>query len=140
MTEPPLPPPPPPPPPPPSAGPAPVGFANNDEKTWALVAHFGGAAGAFIGTGCAGWIAPLIALLAKGNESPTVRQHAVASLNFQIPIAIAAVIGWITVCIFIGFFIWIAAMIVGIIFGVLAGIKAGEGQFYKYPFSLPLVK
>ncbi|WP_344128211.1 DUF4870 domain-containing protein [Luedemannella flava] len=137
MTEPPL---TPPPPPPPAAGPPPIGYSSNDEKTWVLVSHFGGAAGALIGTGGGGWIAPLIALLAKGNESPTVRAHAVAALNFQVPLAIAAVIGWITVCIGIGFIIWIAAMIVGIIFGVLAGLKANEGQFYKYPFSLPLVK
>lgn len=117
-----------------------MGYANNDEKTWVLVAHFGGAAGALIGTGCAGWIAPLIALLAKGNESPTVRQNAVAALNFQILVSIVAVVGWMTVCIGIGFLIFLAAMAVGIIFGVLAGLKANEGQPYKYPFSLPLVK
>ncbi|WP_344082133.1 DUF4870 domain-containing protein [Luedemannella helvata] len=137
MTEPPL---NPPPPPPPGPGLPPAGYANNDEKTWALVAHFGGAAGALIGTGCAGWIAPLIALLAKGNESPAVRQHAVAALNFQILVSIVGIIGWITTCILIGFVIWLAAMAVGIIFGVLAGLKANEGQFYKYPISVPLVK
>src|SRR5207245_2092592 len=57
------------PPPPPgggySAGPpiggnvAPAGYANNDEKTWALIAHFGGIV--------VGFIAPLVALLVKGN-------------------------------------------------------------------------
>src|SRR5262245_20339273 len=84
--------PPAPPPPPPAQTPiggAPVGapipgYANSDEKTWALVAHFGGAAGAFLGAGGGGWIAPLIALVVKGNESPTVRAHAVAALNFQL--------------------------------------------------------
>ncbi|HEX6686127.1 MAG TPA: DUF4870 domain-containing protein, partial [Candidatus Limnocylindrales bacterium] len=81
------------PPPPPgggySAGPpisgnvAPVGYANNEEKTWALIAHFGGAAAALVSGGWLGWVPPLVAMLAKGNESPTVRAHAVAALNFQ---------------------------------------------------------
>jgi uncharacterized Tic20 family protein len=124
----------------PGAQPAPAGYANNDEKTWALVAHFGGAAGMFIGVGCGGWVAPLIAMLAKGNESPTVRAHAVAALNFQILWSIIGVIGWALVCIVIGFFAWLAAMIIGIVFGVIAGLRDKEGQFYKYPMSLNLIK
>jgi uncharacterized Tic20 family protein len=116
------------------------GFANNDEKTWALVSHFGGAAGSLIGGGAGGWVAPLIAMLAKGNESPTVRAHAVAALNFQILVTIVSIVGWITLCIVIGFLILPIATIVGIIFGVLGGIKANEGQFYKYPFTINLVK
>ncbi|MBB5869937.1 putative Tic20 family protein [Allocatelliglobosispora scoriae] len=119
---------------------APSGYANSDEKTWALVAHFGGAAGAVIGSGAGGWVAPLIALLAKGNESPTVRAHAVAALNFQILVSIIAIVSWILVCIVIGFVGVIAAVIGGALFGILAGVKANEGAFYKYPMSISLVK
>src|SRR5690348_12027795 len=32
----------------PGGRPAPIGYANNDEKTWALVSHFGGAAGMLV--------------------------------------------------------------------------------------------
>ncbi|HZN75403.1 MAG TPA: DUF4870 domain-containing protein [Micromonosporaceae bacterium] len=144
-------PPPPPsaPPPPPAAGypPAggyaagpPAGFATNDEKTWALVAHFGGALGMFLGAGAGGWLAPLIAFLAKGNESPTVRAHAVAALNFQLLWSIIGIVGWATVCIGIGFILWIGAMIIGIVFGVIAGMKANEGQLYSYPMTVTMVK
>ena len=51
------------------ASPPPPGYANSEEKTWALVAHFGGAAGMFVLGAVFGWVAPLIALLAKGNQS-----------------------------------------------------------------------
>jgi uncharacterized Tic20 family protein len=127
---------------PPGAGPgfAPAGFANNDEKTWALIAHAGGAIGMFVGVGCGGWVAPLIAMLAKGNESQTVRAHAVAALNFQLLWSIIGIVGWATACIGIGFIVWIAAMIIGIVFGVIAAMKANEGQFYRYPMSLNLIK
>ena len=116
------------------------GYANSDEKTWALVAHFGGAAGALIGLGTGGWVGPLVALVAKGNESPTVRANAVAALNFQLLCSIVAIVGWITTCLLIGFIIWPIAMIAGILFGVLGGIKANEGHFYKYPFNINIVK
>lgn len=118
----------------------PPGYASSDEKTWALIAHFGGAAGMLVGAGGAGWIAPLVALLAKGNESPTVRAHAVGALNFQITWSIVGVIGWVTSCFGIGFLLMVAAMALGIIFGVLAGVRANEGQLYRYPASLGLVK
>jgi uncharacterized protein len=116
------------------------GYANNDEKTWAQVAHFGGAAGALIGVGAGGWVAPLIALLTKGNESPTVRAHAVAALNFQILVSLVTIVGWITLCAVIGLVIIPVAMIAGILFGVLGGLKANEGQFYKYPININIVK
>jgi uncharacterized Tic20 family protein len=93
-----------------------------------------------LGGGAGGWIAPLIAFLAKGNESPTVRQHAVAALNFQLLWSIIGVIGIATTCIGIGFILLFGAMIIGIIFGVIAGMKANEGQLYQYPMTIQMVK
>jgi uncharacterized Tic20 family protein len=122
------------------AGPAPAGYASNDDKTWALVAHFGGALGMLIGAGAGGWVAPLIALLAKGNQSPTVRAHAVAALNFQILWSIVGIIGWALTCIFVGIIAWLAAMVLGIVFGIIAGLRANEGQLYKYPMSVNIIK
>ena len=133
----------PPQPPPPGVPPAgfpPPGYANNDEKTWALVAHVGGAAGMFIGSGILGWVAPLIALVTKGKESPTVRQHAVNALNFQLTWSIVGLIGLLLVCLVIGILGILAAVIMGVVFGVIAGVKANEGQLYNYPAAIKMVK
>jgi len=115
-------------------GPAPAGYATNDEKTWALIAHFGGIV--------VGFIAPLVAMLAKGNESPTVRAHSVEALNFQITWGIATIIASIlAVCSFgILFFLPIATWIVIIVFSILGGMKANEGILYHYPMSIRMVK
>ena len=121
----------------PTGAPVP-GYANSDEKTWALIAHFGGI--------ITGFIAPLVALLVKGNESPTVRAHAVEALNFQITWGVAAIIGWIlAVC--TSFFTFgllfilpLGAWAVIVIFGIMAGLKANEGQLYTYPMSVRIVK
>jgi uncharacterized Tic20 family protein len=115
-------------------GGAPMGYANNDEKTWALVAHFGGI--------IVGFIAPLVALLAKGNESPTVRAHAVEALNFQITWGVATIIASILGACTLGvlFFLPILTWIVIIVFSIIAGMKANEGQLYHYPMTVRLVK
>ena len=130
--------PPPPPPPPGGAATPPPGYANNEEKTWALVAHFGGAVGIFLLSGVGGWIGPLVALLAKGNESPTVR----ARLEAELPAHLVdrGVIGWATMCIVIGFLILPVAVLMGIIFGIIAGVRANEGALYRYPASVKMIK
>jgi uncharacterized protein len=124
------------------AGPAvpPPGYASADDKTWALIAHFGGAAGMFIGGAALGWVAPLIALVSKGNQSPTVRAHAVAALNFQLLWSIIGAIGYITLCFVIGLVILPIAWLIGVIFGIIAGLRANEGQLYKYPMSISMIK
>ncbi|GAB3943304.1 hypothetical protein GCM10027614_31770 [Micromonospora vulcania] len=93
-----------------------------------------------ISAGVLGWIAPLVALLARGNQSPTVRAHAVAALNFQLIWSVVGLVGWVLACIVIGFIPVAAAIILGAVFGILAGIKANEGQLYRYPLSASFIK
>ncbi|MEU4215382.1 DUF4870 domain-containing protein [Actinoplanes sp. NPDC026623] len=114
--------------------------AGGDDKTWILVTHFGGAAGAFLGGGCSGWIAPLVALLARGNQSPAVRAEAVKALNFQILWTIIAIVGWVLSCIVVGIFIGLAAWAIATIFGVIAGVKANNNEPYNYPMTVQMIK
>lgn len=131
--------PPPPPPggytaPPVSGQVAPPGYANNDEKTWALLAHFGAV--------ILGFIAPLIVFLVKGNESATVRAHSLQALNFQITWAIATVVATILSVVTCGilFFLPLITWAIFVIFAIIGGIKANEGVLYKYPMSVELIK
>ncbi|WP_344142962.1 DUF4870 domain-containing protein [Polymorphospora rubra] len=120
-------------------GPAPAGYASNDDKTWALVAHFGGALGALISFGSLGFVGPLIAYLAKGQQSPAVRAHAVAALNFQILWSgIAFLLIFVSWCLL--FIPSVIVFAIQLIFGILAGMKANEGQLYKYPMSPNWIK
>jgi uncharacterized protein len=116
------------------------GQPGGDDKTWILVAHFGGAAGAFLGGGCSGWIAPLVALLAKGNQSPAVRAEAIKALNFQILWSIIAIVGWVLTCALVGFIIGPAAWAIGTIFGIIAGVKANNNEPYNYPMTVSIIK
>jgi uncharacterized Tic20 family protein len=114
--------------------------AAGEDRTWLLVAHFGGAAGALIGGGTLGWIAPLVAMMSRGPQSPHVRAEAVKALNFQLVISIVSLVCWVLSCLVITWLIAVVAMILGIVFGVIAGAKAGNGEGYNYPFNVSIVK
>lgn len=111
-----------------------------DDRTWILIAHFGGAAGALLGGGCSGWIVPLIVFLARGPQSPAVRAEAVKALNFQILWSVIALVSWSLSCIGLGLVLGPIACLIAIIFGVIAGIKATNGEPYNYPLTVQLVK
>ena len=128
-------------------GAPPPGYANSDEKTWALIAHFGGAAGVLL-LGWGGFIAPLIAMVGKTN-SPTVRAHAVRALNFQLTwlgISVALTLGLccLTVATLgvggVGFVLLGVPYVIAIVFGIIGGVKAVDGHLYQYPMSINLVK
>jgi uncharacterized Tic20 family protein len=110
------------------------GYANSDEKTWSLLAHFGGIIVWFL--------APLIVLLVKGNESATVKAHATEALNFQITWSIIGVIAWILATCTLGilFFLPLLVWAVIIIFSIIAGLRANEGTLYHYPMTYRFVK
>jgi len=105
-----------------------------------MVAHFGGAAGMFLSAGVLGWVAPLIAMLARGPQSPVVRQHAVAALNFQLLWSIIGVVCWVLICVVLGGVLIAIVVIIGIVFGVIAGVKANDGQLYKYPMPANIIR
>ncbi|GHD39247.1 DUF4870 domain-containing protein [Mycetocola manganoxydans] len=118
-----------------------------EDKQWASFAHFGGALGAFLGAGTAGWIAPLIIFLVYKDRGPFTRQEAKEALNFQLTVTILVValyiLGAILTLVVIGLFLFPLAGIVGIlgiIFGIIGGVKVNNGQAYRYPFAFRMVK
>jgi hypothetical protein len=93
--------------------------------------------------GWGGWIAPLIALAARGNQSPLVRAHAVEALNFQLTWLVVNIIAFVlAVCgsILIVPLILFAVPVVPIIVGIVAGTKAMNGEPYRYPLTVRMIK
>jgi uncharacterized protein len=133
--------------PPPGAYGPPGGFSAQDDRTWILVAHFGGAVLSFVSGGWLGWIAPLVSLLARGNQSPAVRQQSANALNFQLVWAIVAlVITVISTCLSVivigvfGFLLLAVPWLMGTIFGIIAGVRALNNEPFVYPGAPNWVK
>ena len=110
---------------------------NEMEKNWAMIAHMGAFAGAWVALGA---FAPLIVLLTKGKESDFVRRHAVESLNFQIN-----ALGWIFISVIlfiavIGVFMLAAFGVYYLIVVIWASVTASRGHRFRYPMLIRFVK
>ncbi|MDQ3433010.1 MAG: DUF4870 domain-containing protein [Actinomycetota bacterium] len=126
------------PPPPPQGGSGPAStMSPAEERNWALGAHLGSFVAAWIALGL---LCPLAVLLVKGNQSGYVRGHAVESLNFQITTLIAAFVSAVLVFIGIGILMLIAVGVLYVVLVILASVAASNGQSYRYPVNLRLVK
>ena len=108
------------------------------ERTWAMFCHLGALAGYFFPFGNV--IAPLIIWQIKKSESELVDDQGKESVNFQITIAIGAVIAGLLVLIIIGIPLLIALGIFNLVMIIIAGLKANEGQKYRYPVCIRFIK
>ena len=133
----------PPPQPPPEAAPA-IVPRDADERMWAMLGHLSAFTAFITGLGCV--IGPLIVWLVKRETMPFAGDQAREALNFNITAIIVAVgLGLFTaITLGIGALITVPAfcvLFVGwFVLTIVAGIKANNGEQYRYPFAIRLVK
>ena len=115
-----------------------TGSPSAEEKQWALFAHLSALVGFIIPFGSI--IGPLIIWQIKRNEMPFVDDQGKEALNFQITMAIAVLVCIVLMVVLIGFLlIWIVGLL-DLVFIIIAALAANNGQAYRYPFTLRLVK
>ena len=111
-----------------------TGEAPQDQRTMSLLAHLLG-----IVTGPIG--ALIIWLVSKDDASKGfVVDQSKEALNFQITVFIAIVISWILAFVLIGLLLMPLVGIANLVLCIIAGIKANNGEAYRYPFALRLIK
>lgn len=120
----------------------PTGMPSHEERQWALFAHLaallgGLVTGPFLGLGCI--LGPLIIWLVKKDSMPFVADQAKEALNFNITVAIAALICGALMWVLIGFLLLPVLGIAWLVLIIIAAIKANEGERYRYPFALRLI-
>lgn len=116
--------------------PGPPAAPTSEERTWALAAHVGSLVAAWFAMG---FLAPLLVLLVKGNDSPFIRRHAVESLNFQISLLIYLIATAILWLIVIGILLTVALGVFALVVIILATMAASNGQDYRYPLTIRLI-
>lgn len=136
-----------------SPPPAPNDGVSAHERQWAMFAHLSALIGGLLTSVVGGWgtfAGPLVIWLLKKDGMPFVDDQAKEALNFNITVALIALVmtgvftfftvitlglGLIVVIPVVGAFV-----LVWLVLTVLAAIKANEGVAYRYPFTLRLVK
>ncbi|MFY0575521.1 DUF4870 domain-containing protein [Cystobacter fuscus] len=108
-----------------------------DEKTWGMLAHLSALIAGMFGFP---FLGPLIVMLTKGKESAWVDQHAKEALNFQITVTVALWIAAASFLCLVGFVLVPLVAVAALVLTILAGIKANNGEMYRYPATVRLVK
>jgi uncharacterized Tic20 family protein len=127
--------------PPPPVGDIPtaaVAVPSPDERQWALFAHLAALAGLVVPFGSV--IGPLVIWLIKKDTMPFVNQQGKEALNFNITVAIAAIVCAILIFVLIGMILLPVLAIVWLIFVIVATINASNGVAYRYPLTIRFIQ
>ncbi len=115
------------------------GELSKDAKMWAMFCHLAALA-MFTSIPFANVIGPLIVWLIKKDDFKFVDDQGKEALNFQISVAIYALICVPLFFIFIGAFLFVALAIFNLVMIIIASIAANKGEAYRYPLCIRLVK
>ena len=92
--------------------------------------------------GVPGFVGPLVIWLIRKDEQSFVDDQGKESLNFQIAMMLAALIisaiGAVT-CGF-GFLLFPVLLIIDLVFCIIGTVKANNGEYYRYPITIRLIK
>ncbi len=117
---------------------APQPVPGTEARQWAMFCHFAAFLGLVIPFG--NLLGPLIVWQIKKDLDPFVDAQGKEALNFQISVALAALLCFLLMVVVVGFPLLVLVSIAALVLTIIAGIKANEGQAYRYPFAWRLVK
>jgi uncharacterized protein len=112
-----------------------------DPKTihqWAMFMHLSMLLNFIIPFG--GVVAPIVMWQLKKDDYPGIDEHGKNIVNFMISMLIYSLICGVLVFVVIGVFLLILLGLAGVILPIVAGIKANNGETWKYPLCLQIIK
>jgi uncharacterized Tic20 family protein len=109
-----------------------------EERNWAVVLHLSVLAGIFIPWG--GFIIPFGIWLIKKQDSSFIDRQGREVINFLITVTIAGLVGAILSIILVGFAILALLVVAVFLLTILSAIKVSDGEDYRYPFILRLIR
>jgi hypothetical protein len=81
----------------------------------------------------------MIVWLMKRGDSPEIDAYGKESLNFQISMLIYDAVAAILCAVLIGIPILIGLWVLNTVLVIIASVKAGQGEFYRYPFTIRFI-
>jgi uncharacterized Tic20 family protein len=104
----------------------------------AVAAHLSTFAGLVVPFGSV--IGPLAVWLTRRDRDPFIDDAGREALNFGISIAIYGVVALVGALMLVGIPLLVVGVVAWVVLGSLAAVKASQGQAYRYPLTLRLVR
>ena len=101
------------------------------EKTLGMTCHL---------LGLVGFLGPLIIWLIKKDVSPAVDENGKEALNFQLSILIYMIASWLLIFVGIGFILMPLVWLSNVIMVIIASVKTNQGETFKDPLCIRLIK
>jgi uncharacterized Tic20 family protein len=120
------------------AGPQPM--SQQEEKTWATLAHVIPAIAMVVSAGTIGFIASVILYVVVKDRGPFVRSHAANALNVQLTALIGLIISGLLMIVLVGFITYPLIVVGAVVIHVIGAMKANNGEWFKPPFTIDFVK
>jgi uncharacterized protein len=111
---------------------------DKDERMWGMLCHLSALSGYIIPFGNV--IGPLIIYSMKKDQYAFVADQGKESLNFQISVLIYLIISGIAVLLLIGILFLLLVPLISLIITVVASVRANDGEYYRYPLCIQIVK
>ena len=117
----------------------PLSRDEKESRLWGMLCHLASLLG-WVGIPFGSILGPLVVWLVKRNDYPFVDEQGKESLNFQITVMIAGLISGILVLVVIGIFLLMGLVVYSAVLAIVAGIKANQGESFRYPLTIRLIK
>jgi len=115
-----------------------TGAAGEAVRNTAVAAHLSTFAGLVIPFGSV--IGPLAVWLTRRHRDPFIDQAGREALNFGISIAIYGSVLLVAALMLVGIPLLMVGVVAWVVLASLAAVKASQGQAYRYPLTLRLVR
>ena len=110
------------------------------ERMWAVICHLSALINLLVWVPCANVIGPLVIWLIKKSEMPIVDREGKEALNFQISMTIYFAGAFVLMFIGIGFLLLVPLALANLILVIIAAVKTSNGEEYRYPMTIRLIK
>ncbi|MBD9483135.1 DUF4870 domain-containing protein [Pseudomonas sp. PDM14] len=111
---------------------------SQDARQWAMFCHLAALIGLVFPFG--NLLGPLIVWQLKREVDPFIDDQGKEAMNFQITVAIAAVVCMLLMVVVVGFLLLPLIGLLALVLSIIAGVKANEGKAYRYPLCWRLIK
>ena len=116
----------------------PARIDENQARLWSTACHLAALLGFIIPLG--NLVGPLVIWLLKRNDHPQVDRQGKEAVNFQISVAIYLIVSALLIPVVIGLLLLPAVALFALVMVIVAAIKASNGEEFRYPLTIRLIK